>query len=62
MRYGQAISEQGVGGMTTGQHGSAQQGDFHSSSGTHEETMNAVKARTAAGYGGEKDMDRNVGA
>jgi hypothetical protein len=62
MRYGQAISEQGVGGMTTGQHGSAQQEDSRSSAGAIDETMDAAKARTAGGYGGEKDMDRNVGA
>jgi hypothetical protein len=57
MRYGQAISEQGVGGMTTGQQGSAGQSYGHS-----EGNVDKAKARTAAGYGGDRDMDRNVGA
>jgi hypothetical protein len=52
IRYGQTISEGGMGGKTSGQQGEAdKEGD-----------VDAGKQRTAAGYGGGKDMDREVGA
>jgi hypothetical protein len=51
IRYGQTISEGGMGGMTSGQQGEADKvGD-----------VDAEKQRRAAGYGGGKDMDREIG-
>ncbi|KAM0707237.1 hypothetical protein Q7P35_006568 [Cladosporium inversicolor] len=53
IRYGQAISETGVGGFTTTSSGGADEAS---------DTADAVQSRKAAGYGGEKDMDREIGA
>lgn len=43
-----------MGGQTTGSTGTAGK--------DKEETEDAVKARRAQGYGGERDMDRTIGA
>jgi hypothetical protein len=63
MRYGQAISEQGVGGMTTTQgHGDVLQEDSRSDVVGKKGTMDSAHAREASGYEVEKDMDKNIGA
>lgn len=58
MRYGQAISEQGVGGFTSPElnNGSATQ-----EGGSAEQEMDADKTRSAQGYGGDSDMGKEVG-
>ena len=56
------MSEQGMGGMTTGGLGSAnQEGGFGGTQAEHE-TEDAVSEREKSGYGGDKDMDREIGA
>jgi len=64
VRYGQAISEQGVGGFTAPEHNS---GEAKTESGfggedrlEGEEEMG--KMRREQGYGAGEDMDRNIGA
>lgn len=53
IRYGQGISETGMGGFTTTSSGGADKvGD----------AADAAQSRKAEGYGGEKDMDREIGA
>lgn len=54
IRYGQAISETGAGGFTSNVSGKADQ--------VGDDTADAVQSRKAEGYGGEKDMDREIGA
>ncbi|KAK4540684.1 hypothetical protein LTR36_009015 [Oleoguttula mirabilis] len=65
VRYGQAISEEGgVGGVTQGQEGSAAQegyGGVKDQSGDGGDGE-AAQERRAEGYGGERDMDRSIGA
>ncbi|KAK4917915.1 hypothetical protein LTR66_016909 [Elasticomyces elasticus] len=59
IRYGQAVSEQGVGGFTTGSDGvAAQESGSGGAGGVDEE---AKESRVQQGYGGEGDMDRTVG-
>lgn len=60
IRYGQAISESGVGGFTSGNSGSAAQEGVGRQQ--KQEEQDAVQSRKAEGYGGEKDMDREIGA
>lgn len=63
IRYGQTISEGGMGGMTKGQQGKAEKEGFgrvKEGSGSAEE--GGAEERVKAGYGGGKDMDRDVGA
>ncbi|KAI4723948.1 hypothetical protein E4T49_08320 [Aureobasidium sp. EXF-10728] len=59
IRYGQSLSENGMGGQTTGL------GQANSSSAGSEAQSTddaAVSERVKSGYGGDKDMDRNIGA
>ncbi|CAD0091278.1 unnamed protein product [Aureobasidium vineae] len=59
IRYGQSLSENGMGGQTTGL------GQANSSSAGSEAQntdADAVSEREMSGYGGDKDMDRNIGA
>lgn len=59
MRYGQAISEQGVGGMTTTSSGEAQQGGYGGAEADKsKETVDGGASRRAQGYG----PGSNVGA
>ncbi|KAK5136024.1 hypothetical protein LTR08_004278 [Meristemomyces frigidus] len=65
IRYGQGISEGGMGGMTQGSSGSAEQEGY----GKQEdgaENVDESQARRAQGYGGGggegRDMDPNIGA
>jgi hypothetical protein len=60
IRYGQAISEQGVGGFTSGSLGSAAQEGVGKQQ--EQDSADAVQSRKAEGYGGEKDMNREIGA
>lgn len=62
MRYGQAISEEGFGGVTTGQQGSAQQSGTGSTATAADDTARSEETRAASGYGGEKDMNQDIGA
>jgi hypothetical protein len=62
MRYGQAISEQGVGGFTTEElnSGSAQQeGGFGGDEKIQEE--GAGRMRREQGYGGDSEMSKEIG-
>ena len=59
IRYGQTISEGGMGGMTTTQENETTNEGYGKVADRAEES-NA--GRVAAGYGGGSDMDRNVGA
>ena len=61
IRYGQAISEQGVGGFTSGSLGSAAQEGVGKQQ-EQQQDQDAVQSRKAEGYGGEKDMNREIGA
>lgn len=53
IRYGQSIQESGMGGKTNTTTGEVDKA-------TDEDS--AAKQRKEQGYGGEKDMDRNIGA
>ncbi|KAG9576782.1 hypothetical protein KCU86_g5087, partial [Aureobasidium melanogenum] len=59
IRYGQSLSENGMGGQTTGL------GEANSSGAgakAQDETEDAVSERQKSGYGGDRDMDRTIGA
>ncbi|KAF2096788.1 hypothetical protein NA57DRAFT_78381 [Rhizodiscina lignyota] len=61
IRYGQAMSEQGMGGQTT----TSGEGNVDSGFGgaaSQSEDLSTSDARTAQGYGGQSDMRRDVGA
>ncbi|EME48954.1 hypothetical protein DOTSEDRAFT_121502, partial [Dothistroma septosporum NZE10] len=63
IRYGQTISEGGMSGFTTGQQGSATQGGYGQVQGNAEESDgDAASQRRKAGYGGDNDHNREVGA
>ncbi|PSN69137.1 hypothetical protein BS50DRAFT_572303 [Corynespora cassiicola Philippines] len=63
MRYGQAISEGGVGGKTTEATGeAATAGGFGGTDALEEQGEGFAKQRSEQGYGGERDMRRDVGA
>jgi len=52
-----------VGGFTTTSSGSAaQEGYGRQQQDKASDTADAVQSRKAEGYGGEKDMDREIGA
>ncbi|TKX24159.1 hypothetical protein C1H76_3728 [Elsinoe australis] len=65
IRYGQAISEQGMGGQTTTSSGGA--GHEGGYGGTRDETAQGdegenVRKRVAQGLGGEREMRGDIGA
>jgi hypothetical protein len=62
IRYGQSISETGAGGFTTTSSGSAAQEGYGRQQDKASDSADAVQSRKAEGYGGEKDMDREIGA
>jgi hypothetical protein len=63
IRYGQSIQEGGMGGKTTSSSGEANaEGGFGGTKALDEQDESAAKERREQGYGGEKDMDRNIGA
>ncbi|KAF1831580.1 hypothetical protein BDW02DRAFT_606122 [Decorospora gaudefroyi] len=66
IRYGQSIQEGGMGGQTTSASGEAKTGGaFGGGVAAEEEEQDgggAVETRREQGYGGERDMDRGVGA
>jgi hypothetical protein len=63
IRYGQSIQEGGMGGKTTSSTGEANtEGGFGGTEALNEDDENAAKQRGAQGYGGNKDMDRTIGA
>ncbi|GAB7360373.1 hypothetical protein MBLNU230_g8331t1 [Neophaeotheca triangularis] len=57
VRYGQTISEGGMAGFTKPEVNGGVAGN-----GGEQGSLGAKGERKAAGYGGEKDMDREVGA
>ncbi|GAB7349208.1 hypothetical protein MBLNU459_g8134t1 [Dothideomycetes sp. NU459] len=60
IRYGQAMSEHGMGGQTTTSSGSANNESGYG--GTVDQTEGAdAGGRTEQGYGGRKDMDTEIG-
>ena len=67
IRYGQAISEQGMGGQTTTSSGFANTDSGYGGAGEQVgknatgEGQNAEQGRREQGYGGENDMRRDVG-
>jgi hypothetical protein len=63
IRYGQSIQEGGMGGKTTSSTGEANsEGGFGGTKAISEDTDGFRKERREQGYGGGKDMDRNIGA
>jgi hypothetical protein len=52
----------GVGGFTTTSSGSAAQEGYGRQQDKASDSADAVQSRKAEGYGGEKDMDREIGA
>ncbi len=61
VRYVQTISEGGMGGMTSGQNDGGEQ-EGYGRVGDKAEDGDAKQQRREQGYGGEKDMDREIGA
>ncbi|KAF2829995.1 hypothetical protein CC86DRAFT_367879 [Ophiobolus disseminans] len=62
IRYGQSIQEGGVGGKTTSSSGEANQEGGFGGTQALKEGDSFSKERREQGYGGGKDMDRNIGA
>ncbi|KAJ4368915.1 hypothetical protein N0V83_005997 [Neocucurbitaria cava] len=63
IRYGQSIQEGGMGGKTASSTGEANaEGGFGGTQALDESDDSFAKERREQGYGGGKDMDRNVGA
>lgn len=62
IRYGQGISEAGAGGYTSTSSGTGGQEGFGRQQDQVGDTADAVQSRRAEGYGGEKDMNREIGA
>jgi hypothetical protein len=63
IRYGQSIQEGGMGGKTTSSTGEAKtEGGFGGTEALDEDDDDAAKQRRLQGYGGNKDMDRTIGA
>jgi hypothetical protein len=62
IRYGQSIQEGGMGGKTAGMAGQAKtEGGFGGTVARDEDEDSFSKQRRAQGYGGEHDMDKNIG-
>jgi len=62
IRYGQTISEGGMSGMTDGSTGTASEEGYGRLKDDGEQGSDGKQERRAEGYGGGKDMDRNIGA
>lgn len=62
IRYGQSISEGGMGGMTSNQGGEAAESGYGRVKDAGSEDKGGAEERRQAGYGGSKDMDREIGA
>jgi len=63
IRYGQSISEGGMGGQTVGNGGSAgQEGGYGRTEALSQGGNDAKESRGEQGYGGDNDMDREIGA
>lgn len=61
IRYGQSLSENGMGGQTTGLGEANNEGGYGGTKAEFAEE-DAVSEREKSGYGGDNDMDRNIGA
>jgi len=59
IRYGQSLSENGMGGQTTGL---GQANSSSAGSKAQDVDEEAKNERIKSGYGGDKDMDRDIGA
>ncbi|KAI4739497.1 hypothetical protein E4T50_10053 [Aureobasidium sp. EXF-12298] len=59
IRYGQSLSENGMGGQTTGL---GQANSSSAGSKAQDVDEEAKNERAKSGYGGDKDMDRDIGA
>jgi hypothetical protein len=59
IRYGQSLSENGMGGQTTGL---GQANSSSAGSKAQDVDEDAKNERIKSGYGGDKDMDRDIGA
>lgn len=59
IRYGQNVSESGMGGMTAGQGGGAAKATYGAVKDQGGEEQ--AEGRSAAGYGGGEDMKKNIG-
>ncbi|KAG9185344.1 hypothetical protein G6011_07888 [Alternaria panax] len=63
IRYGQSIQEGGMGGKTTSSTGEAKtESGFGGTEALNVDDDDAAKQRRAQGFGGDKDMDRTIGA
>ena len=63
IRYGQTISEGGIGGMTKDQEGSVTQGGYgRVADRSGLDSGDSADSREASGYGGQQDMNKDVGA
>lgn len=62
IRYGQSIQEGGAGGKTTGLGDASTEGGFGGTEALDQEDPSAAKERREQGYGGDRDMDRTIGA
>lgn len=62
IRYGQGISEQGMGGTTSDSTGEGSDEGYGQVEDTQQDGQSAEGSREAQGYGGGQDMDREVGA
>ncbi|KAI5241444.1 hypothetical protein E4T43_05461 [Aureobasidium subglaciale] len=58
IRYGQSLSENGMGGQTIG---TGEANNSSAGSKAQDETDDTVGERQKSGYGGDKDMDTSIG-
>ncbi|KAJ9649273.1 hypothetical protein H2201_004282 [Coniosporium apollinis] len=62
IRFGQKMSEEGMGGQTTSQIGAASQEGGLGGADVSANDESAAQSRREQGYGGDEDMDRTIGA
>lgn len=62
IRYGQGISETGAGGFTSTSSGDAAADGFGRQKEKLDDAADAMQSRKAEGYGGDKDMNTEIGA
>ncbi|EON68029.1 hypothetical protein W97_07177 [Coniosporium apollinis CBS 100218] len=62
IRFGQKMSEEGMGGQTDASIGDAQQEGGLGGADVSANEESAAQSRREQGYGGDEDMDRTIGA